>query len=120
MQAPERRVGHEWRRVCYACICVELRWQRDFSESTLRELTRRVYSLERGERPVVPEPMVEQVPDVPPVVETAPAEHVPVAEGPIAEIPAEPAYAGPTLAETISARFKGQQWESVVHPCVSL
>src|SRR5215813_15397698 len=90
-----------------------LRRQRDFSESVVGELTKRVFALERGGEQAVGEPG-------PPVAEdracTAPTLDTPEALDVGAEHarPAEQPLPGPTLAETISERFKGRQWESVV------
>jgi hypothetical protein len=89
----------------------DLRDERAFLEDAVRQLTRRVWSLEH------PSPPTEAVPTVAPepVLETpVPETPAPRPQVPVYEPAAPPPALEPSWGERIGRRFRGGQWEAII------
>ncbi|MDX1979406.1 MAG: hypothetical protein SFV51_03995, partial [Bryobacteraceae bacterium] len=102
----------------------KLERERAFQENVIRELTRRVYALERG--PVVeplaaPEPASEPAPEpapqlsipIEPAIETA-TEPLPEPVAPGGLLPAQDFRPRPVPWEGVVGKLRGQDWEAIV------
>ncbi len=90
----------------------ELRDQRAFLEDAVRQLTRRVWDLERRETPA-PESVEKPVPE-PTVLTVEPARPEPAIVPAQVTAPLPAPAPEPSWGERIGERLRGQQWEAVI------